>query len=183
MSSIQIVLGLAASLDLEVEQMDVKTTFLHDDLEEDIYMEQPEVFQVKGKENLVCKLKKSLYGQKQAPRQWYKKFESIMREQGYQKTTFDHYVFVNRFSDEDSIILLVYVDDMLIVGRNASRIDKLKKQLSKSFAMKDLGHAKQILGMQITRDSKAKKIYLSHEKYIKKVLQRFGMNDAKAVSS
>ena len=71
---------MAATLDLEIEQMDVKTAFLHGDLEEEIYMEQPEGFVVKGKENYVCKLKKSLYGLKQAPRQWYKKFESVKSE-------------------------------------------------------------------------------------------------------
>ena len=69
MSSIRTVLGLAASLNLEIEQMNVKKTFLHDDLDEEIYMEQPEVFKVEGKENFVCKLKKSLYGLNQAPRQ------------------------------------------------------------------------------------------------------------------
>ena len=67
MSSIRVVLGLAASLDLEIEQLDVKTAFLHGDLEEEIYMEQPEGFEVVGKENLVCRLQKSLYGLKQAP--------------------------------------------------------------------------------------------------------------------
>ncbi|GJY61083.1 putative RNA-directed DNA polymerase, partial [Tanacetum coccineum] len=78
MGSIRVVLGLAASLDLEVEQMDVKTAFLHGDLDKEIYMEQPEGFQVKGKEDYVCRLQKSLYGLKQAPRQWYKKFESVI---------------------------------------------------------------------------------------------------------
>ena len=96
--------------------MDVKTAFLHGDLEEEIYMEQPEGFQQKGKEDYVCKLKKSLYGLKQAPRQWYKKFESVMGEQGYKKTTSDHCVFVQKFSNDDFIILLLYVDDMLIVS-------------------------------------------------------------------
>lgn len=142
MSSIRTVLGLAASLDLEVEQMDVKTAFLHGDLEEEIYMEQPEGFQVKGKEDHVCRLKKSLYGLKQAPRQWYKKFESFMRNHGFKKTTSDHCVFVQSFSNDDFIIFLLYVDDMLIVGKNASRISSLKRELSKSFAMKDLGPAK-----------------------------------------
>ena len=77
MLSIRMVLGLPASLDLEVEQMDVKTIFLHGDLDGEIYMEQPKDFEVKGKENYVCKLKKSLYGLKQAPRQWYRKFGSL----------------------------------------------------------------------------------------------------------
>jgi hypothetical protein len=182
MSSIRVVLSLAASLDLEIEQMDVKTAFLHGDLEEEIYMEQPEGFRVKGKDDYVCRLKKSLYGLKQAPRQWYKKFESVMEEQGYRKTTSDHCVFVQKFPDGHFIILLLYVDDMLIVGMNSSRIDRLKKQLSQSFAMKDLGPAKQILGVRIQRSRKDKKLFISQEQYIEKVLERFNMNNAKVVS-
>ena len=183
MSSIRVVLGLAASLDLEIQQMDVKTAFLCGDLDKEIYMEQPEGFAVKGKEDYVCKLKKSLYGLKQAPRQWYKKFESVMGEQGYRKTTSDHCVFVQKFSDDDFVILLLYVDDILIVGRNVSRIDSLKKQLSKFFAMKDLGLVKRILGIRIERDRASKKLYMSQEQYIEKVLARFNMSKAKVVSS
>ncbi|KAJ0850581.1 putative RNA-directed DNA polymerase [Helianthus annuus] len=183
MSSIRVILGLAASLDLEVEQMDVKTAFLHGDLDKEIYMEQPEGFRVKGKEDYVCKLQKSLYGLKQAPRQWYKKFESVMGKQGYRKTISDHCVFFQRFGDDDFIILLLYVDDMLIVGKNAERIVQLKKELSKSFSMKDLGPAKQILGIRITRDRASKKLHMSQEQYIEKVLSRFNMAKAKAVSS
>ena len=78
MSSIRVVLGLVASLDLELEQLDVKIVFLHGDLKKEIYMDQPKRFKVKGKEHMVCKLKKSLYGLKQAPRQWYKKFDSFI---------------------------------------------------------------------------------------------------------
>ncbi|BBN68204.1 transposable element gene [Prunus dulcis] len=139
MSSIRVVLGLAASLNLKIKQLDVKTAFLHGDLEEEIYMEQPEGFKVKGKKDLVCRLKKSLYGLKQAPRQWYKKFDSFMIEHRYRRTTSYHCVFVKRFDDSEFIILLLYVDDMLIVGQNSDKISKLKKELSKSFAMKDLG--------------------------------------------
>ncbi|CAM8959508.1 unnamed protein product [Rhodiola kirilowii] len=161
MSSIRVVLGLAASLDLEIDQMDVKTAFLHGDLDKEIYMEQPEGFQVEGKKDYVCTLQKSLYGLKQAPRQWYKKFESIMEKQGYQKKTLDHYVFHQLFGDDDFVILLLYVDDMLIVGRNAERIARLKQMLSKSFAMKHLGTTKQIIGLRISRDRAASKLHVS----------------------
>ena len=97
MSSIRTVLGLDASLNLEIEQMDVKTGFLHSDLEEETYIKQSEGFKVDGIENFVCKLRKSLYGLKQASKQWYKKFESVMEEQGYKKTSSDHCVFVQNF--------------------------------------------------------------------------------------
>lgn len=102
-----------------------------------------------------------------------------MGEQGYQKTKSDHCTFVQKFSDDDFIILLLYIDDMLIVGENVSRIDSLKNQLSKSFAMKDLGPAKQILGTKIDRDRNAKKLWLSQKKCIEKILQRFSMDKAK----
>ncbi|GJX83280.1 putative RNA-directed DNA polymerase [Tanacetum coccineum] len=160
MGSIRVVLGLAASLDLEVEQMDVKTAFLHGDLDKEIYMEQPE-----------------------APRQWYKKFESVIGKQGYRKTSSDHCVFFQKFGDDDFIILLLYVDDMLIVGKNIGRIAQLKRDLSKSFSMKDLGPAKQIIGIRIFRDRGAKKLHISQEQYIEKVLCRFNMDKAKVVSS
>jgi len=112
MTSIRVILGLVARLNLEVEQMDVKIAFLHRDLEEEIYMEQPEGFLVKGKEDYVCKLKNSLYGLKQAPIQWYLKFDSAMRERGYKRSSSDHCVYFHRFSGDDFIILLLYVDDI-----------------------------------------------------------------------
>ncbi|GKA55491.1 putative RNA-directed DNA polymerase [Tanacetum coccineum] len=172
MGSIRVVLGLAASLDLEVEQMGCQIAFFMVLLDKEIYMEQPEGFQVKGKEDYVCRLQKSLYGLKQALRQWYKKFESVIGKQGFRKTFSDHCVFFQRFGDDDFIILLLYVDDMLIVGKNIGRIAQLKQDLSKSFAMKDLGPAKQILGIRIFRDRGAKKLHISQEQYIEKVLRR-----------
>ncbi|XP_060672707.1 wall-associated receptor kinase-like 10 [Ziziphus jujuba] len=182
MTSIRVIFGLVASLNLELEQMDVKTAFLHGDLHEEIYMEQPEGFEVSGKENLVCKLKKSLYGLKQAPRQWYKKFDSFMVSQGYKRTAADQCVYIQKFSGGNFIALLLYVDDMLIVGQDAMKISKLKKALSKSFDMKDLGPAQQILGMQIIRDRKNRRLWLSQEKYVERVIKRFNMDKAKPVS-
>jgi Reverse transcriptase (RNA-dependent DNA polymerase) len=116
MSSIRVVLGLTASLDLKIKQLDVKTAFLYGDLEEELYMEQPESFEKKGQEHLVCKLRRSLYGLKQAPRNWYKMFESFMCDNKFEKTNSDSCVLVKKYSSGDFIILLLYVDDMLIVG-------------------------------------------------------------------
>ena len=130
MTSIRTVLSIAANMNLEVEQLDVKTTFLQGDLEEEIYMQQPEGFVERGKEHLVCRLKKSLYGLKQVPRQWYRKFDSFMTDQGYHKMQADHCVFVKKFQGDDFLILLLYVDDMLIVGRDQAKIRMLKKTLN-----------------------------------------------------
>ena len=138
MTSIRIILSLAASLDLEVEQLDVKTTYLHRDLEDKIYIEQPEGFEMAEKKCMMCKLNKSLYGLKQAPRQWYKKFDSFIKSQTYTKTYSDPCIYFKIFSENNFIILLLYVDDMLIVGKDKGLIEKLKGDLSKSFDMKDL---------------------------------------------
>ena len=183
MNSIRVFLGLVVSLDLELEQLDVKTAFLHGDLKEEIYMDQPKGFKVKRNEDMICKLKKSLYSLKQAPRQWYKKFNSFMVGHEYTRTNADHCAYVRKFPNDKFIILLLYVDDMLIVGQDAGLIGNLKKDLFKSFDMKDLGIARQILGMQILRDMKAKKLWLSQEKYIKQVLERFNMKHAKPVNT
>ena len=129
-------------------------------------MEQLEGFRIKGKEHLVCQLNESLYGLKQAPRQWYKKFDSFMVEHGYDRTASNHYVFVKKFFDGEFIILLLYVDDMMIVGCDIIKIDELEKELSKSFEMKDLGPTSQILGIKISRDMTNGKLWLSQESYI-----------------
>nr|CAN77134.1 hypothetical protein VITISV_039954 [Vitis vinifera] len=182
MSTIRLVLGMVAAENLHLEQLDVKTAFLHGDLEEDLYMIQPEGFIVQGQENLVCKLRKSLYGLKQAPRQWYKKFDNFMHRIGFKRCEANHCCYFKSF-DNSYIILLLYVDDMLIAGSDIEKINNLKKQLSKQFAMKDLGAAKQILGMRIIRDKANGTLKLSQSEYVKKVLSRFNMNEAKPVST
>lgn len=130
----------------------------------------------------MCRLKKSLYGLKQAPREWYLKFDKFMSEQGYTRCHFDHCVYLKNQNDSTYIILLLYVDDMLVAGFNMQEINVLKRKLENSFAMKDLGAAKQILGMRITRDRKNHKLTLCQNEYIEKVLERFNMLNAKPMS-
>ena len=151
MTSIRTILSLVAVEDLHIEQSYVKTTFLHGNLEEQIYMQQPQGYEVKGKENLVCRLKKRLYGLKKAPRQWYFKFDKFMIEQGYIRCHSNHCVYLKRLENGSYIILLLYVDDMLVAGSNMQDINVLKNKLANSFVMKDLGATKKILGMRITR--------------------------------
>ncbi|GJS14325.1 retrovirus-related pol polyprotein from transposon TNT 1-94 [Tanacetum coccineum] len=130
-------------------------------------------------ENLVCKLKKSLYGLKQPPRQWYLKFNSFMQRAGYKRYDMDHCCYLKKVGS-CSIILLLYVDDMLVAGSDMAEIKKFKRQLSQEFKVKDLGPAKQILGMSIIRDKTKGTLRLSQEKYIGKVLEKFNMKDAEA---
>ena len=97
----------------------------------------------------------------------------------YTKTNADHCGYVKKFPDGEFLILLLYVDDMLMVEQDASMIGYLKKDLFKAFGMKDLGPARQILSMKITRDRKAKKLWLSQEKYVEQILERFNKKHAK----
>ena len=108
----------------------MKTAFLYGDLEEDIYIIQLERFIAQEQENLVCKLKKSLYSLKQAPRRWYKKFDSFMHRIGLERCEADHCSYV-KFFGNSYIILLLYVDDMVITGSSIEEINNLNKKLSK----------------------------------------------------
>ena len=141
------------------------------------------VFKVQGKEGQVCVLKKSLYVLKQSSRQWYKWFDTFMIGHGYSRSEYDNCVYHRKLSDGSFVYLLLYVDDMLIAVNNLVEINRLKTQLSGEFEMKDLGAAKKILGMKIRKDREASKLLLSQKSYIEKVLERFGMQQSKLVST
>jgi len=117
-TSIRVLFSLVAIKDLELEQLDVKIAFLNGDLEEQIYMKQLEGFKVVGKENNVCLLKKSLYGLKQSPRQWYKKFDSFMVSINFSRSNYDSCVYFKKLSSGEFIYLLLYVDCCFQYGRN-----------------------------------------------------------------
>eukprot|EP00253_Pinus_taeda_P035489 PITA_35489 len=158
-TSIRLLLSISTTFVFEVEQMDMNTTFLHGDLEEEIYMKQPEGFVVKGKKELVCKLKKSLYGLKQSPRMWYQQFDTSIQGFGFTRRNADHCVYF-KLIGERVIYLVLCVDDMLLVGNDKEIIQDLKTQLSSKFDMKDLGVANYILGMEIKRDQDSKPVKL-----------------------
>ena len=126
----------------------------------------------------MCKLKKALYGLKQAPRVWYQTMEQFLNSQGYRKIQADYSVFRHH----NGVIVAVYVDDLLLFGGDMVKIQTLQKELSKQFHMTDLGPCSQYLGMQITRDRKAKTLHMSQKIYLDKVLCTFGMADCKPVA-
>ena len=178
-SSIRVLLALVAQFDLELQQLDVKTAFLHGDLEGT--MDQLEGFLAEGKEDHVCQLKKSLYGLKQSSRQWYKRFDAFMTTHGFFRSVFDSCVYHKKMSGNSMIYLLLYVDNMFIAAKNITEIYILKKLLSKEFDMKDSGVAKKIFGIEILRENGV--VHLSQKRYIKKVLERFNMHMIMSVST
>ncbi|KAK1612693.1 hypothetical protein QYE76_036366 [Lolium multiflorum] len=140
LTTIRVLLSLPASHGLRVHQMDVKTAFLNGELEEEIYMEQPDGFVVDGQEGKVCKLLKSLYGLKQAPKQWHEKFERTLTAEGFVVNEADKCVYY-RHGGGEGVILCLYVDDILIFGTSLIVIKEVKEFLSRCFEMKDLGVA------------------------------------------
>lgn len=167
-------MALVAHFDLELHQMDVKTAFLNGELDEQVYMSQPEGFKVSGKENLVCKLKRSIYGLKQASRQWYLKFDKVVTSFGFIENTFDQCIYM-KSSGSRYIFLVLYVDDILLASSDYGLLNETKLFLSTNFDMKDLGEASFVLGIEIHRDRKRKVLGLSQEAYIHRVLKRFNM--------
>lgn len=175
-TTIRVLLSLAASYGLIIHQMDVKTAFLNGELEEEIYMDQPNGFVVKGEERKVCKLLKSLYGLKRAPKEWHEKFERTLNSAGFVINEADRCVYC-RHGASNSVLLCLYVDDISIFGTNIVAINEVKSFLSKSFDMKDLGEADVILNIKLIKDESG--ITLTQSHYVEKVLSRFCFMDSK----
>ncbi|CAH9115649.1 unnamed protein product [Cuscuta europaea] len=173
-NSIRMILAIAALRNLEVHQMDVKTAFLNGDIDEEIYMEQPEGFRVPSQENKVCKIIKSLYGLKQAPKQWHEKFDHAMLINGFKINESDKCVYVKSTVD-GYVILCLYVDDILIMGSNNQMINSTKSMLNSKFDMKDMGLADLILGIKIIRGPDG--LTLSQSHYVDKILTKFNKDD------
>eukprot|EP00253_Pinus_taeda_P017794 PITA_17794 len=179
MNSIRLVLSLAASLKWEVHQMDVKSAFLHGDLHEEIYMEQPIGF-IQTDSSLVCRLKKSLYGLKQAPRAWYAKMDNFLLKSGFSRCHSDNTVYTKTVGNS-LIILVLYVDDLILTGSDPILINHVKSSLKKKFEMTDLGHLHYFLGLQVLQSKEG--ISLSQSKYACDILRHFHMEECKPAPS
>jgi len=181
-TSVRLILAIVAHMDLELYQMDVRTAFLNGELNEEIYMDQPLGFETKGQERKVCKLKRSIYGLKQASRQWNVKFHQAILKDGFTMMEEDHCVY-SKCSNNSFIILSLYVDDILIAGNSKEMIDTTKKWLTSNFEMKDMGEASYVLGVKIIRDRAKRLLGLTQETYIKKMLERYHMQDSRPMDT
>jgi hypothetical protein len=177
MTTIRIVVSLAAKFGWEIHQMDVKSAFLHGDLLEEIYMKQPPGFIKVGQEKCVCKLKKSLYGLKQAPRAWYSKINEYFLNDGFKRSPYDPDLYVKNCNG-DIIMVVLYVDDLIITGSNLSQVYDFKKQLKKAFDITDLGLLHYFLGIQVWQEKD--RILLSQPKYALDLLKKFKMENCKS---
>jgi hypothetical protein len=172
LTTIRVLLSLAASHGLLGYQMNVKTTFLNGELDEEIYMEQSARFVANGQEGMVCKLLKSLYDLKQATKQWHEKFDRTLTSTGFVVNEVDKCVYYH-YGGGEGVILCLYVDDILILGTSLDVIKETKDFLSNNFEMKDLGEADVILNIKLLREGNGG-VTLVQSHYVEKVLSRFG---------
>jgi hypothetical protein len=178
LKSIRIILAIAAHFDYEIWQMDVKTAFLNGILTKDVYMMQSEGFVDPNNAGKVCKLLKYIYGLKQASRSWNIRFDEVVKEFGFIKNEQEPCVY-KKESGRALVFLILYVDDILLIGNDIPMLESVNTSLKNSFSMKDLGEAAYILGIKIYRDRSRRLIGLSQSTYIDKVLKRFSMEEAK----
>lgn len=181
-TTIRCILAIGAAMDLEMHQMDVKTAFLNGELDEDIYMVQPEGFVQPGNENLVCKLNKSLYGLKQSPRAWYQKIDTFLVHIGFTRSIADHSLYFMQ-KGQHVVIVIIYVDDLIILASCMSSLKALKAMLENEYEMSDLGELHFCLGVEFVRDRVSRTISMNQSKYVMDVLKRFGMEDCKPVGT
>lgn len=180
LSSLRVLFGLAAELDLEVDHVDITTAFLNGDLNETIFMEQPEGFVNNGDENKVCKLKKAIYGLKQAARCWNDKIHSFLVTQNFCRSKYDPCIYIKK-SKDCYIVIGLHVDDFYCFSNSVEETYRLKSAIAKSFKMRDLGAVKECLGMRVTRDRNKGTIKLDQEAYVKDVIDKFGMSESNPV--
>jgi len=158
--SIRILMVIVNQYNCKLEQMDVKTAFLHGDLQKIFYMEQPEGF-VEDKSK-VCLLKKSLYGLNQSSRQWYHWFVEFLLKTDFLRSGYGSCVHILKKGEKVILYLILYVDDILMASSSKDDIEKLKEKLNDEFEMKDLGPTKKVIGTDILRNrDKANFSYLN----------------------
>ncbi|XP_071933222.1 uncharacterized protein [Coffea arabica] len=180
LTSVRLFISMAATHNWPLHQLDIKNAFLHGDLQEEVYMEQPPGFVAQGESGKVCHLRKSLYGLKQSSRVWFGKFSLAVERFGMQKSKSDHFVFYKQ-SETGIILLVVYVDDIVITGNDAAGISSLKTFLHSQFQTKDLGLLKYFLGIEVAKSRKG--IFLSQRKYVLDLLSETGKLGAKPAST
>lgn len=153
METVRLVVSLIAQKQWNIYQLDVKSTFLHGDLDEDVYVEQPPGYKVKGQEDKVYKLNKALYGLKQAPRAWYSRIESYFTKEGFLRCPYEHTLFIKVGKEGKILIVCLYVDDLIFTGNDETVFVKFKKSMMQEFYMTDLGKMRYFLGIEVVQES------------------------------
>lgn len=177
-TSIRMLLAIATNQKLQVTQLDAVTAFLNGELEEKIYMEQPILYEDGTKR--YCRLKKSIYGLKQASRVWNRTLDGVLTDFGLEQSKTDQYIYFSKKSVQ-ILYLAIYVDDILIFTNDTKLEQTVRDTLSNNFKMKYMGESSSILGIRIQRDVQLGTISIGQTKYIDDMLHKFNMTDCKSV--
>eukprot|EP00253_Pinus_taeda_P006526 PITA_06526 len=174
------VLSIVVQNKCKVYQIDVKSAFINGVLMEEVYIEQPLGYEKKGQEHKVCRLKKVLYGLKQAPRAWYNRIYSYLLENGFENCQGEPTLYIKE-KDGKILIVVLYVDDVIFTGNDDYFIENFKTTMKEEFEMTDIGLLKYFLGIEV--EPNGNEIFISEAKYVNEVLERFNMQESKAVIS
>ncbi len=175
------IVGFAVRNGLKVHQLDVTTAFLNGKLDEDVYMHQPEGYTTEGSSNLVCKLKRSMYGLKQSPRCWNAVNDEYLKELGFLQSNSDPCVYIDVVGE--MAVVGVYVDDFVFAFKSQGKLKKFQRSLCARFDVKILGKLRHSLGLKVCQDETSGDVWLGQSGYVNDVLVKFGMQDAKSVVS
>ena len=173
MDTVRMILAVAAHRGWGVYQLDVKSAFLHGKLEEDVYVEQPQGYEVSKEEGMVYKLHKALYGLKQAPRAWFSRIEAYFIKEGFTNSPNEQTLFIKRVGG-NILIVSVYVDDLLFTGNNDELLEEFKSSMKSEFDMTDLGKMRYFLGIEVIQKPE-EGIFICQRKYAAEVIDMFGM--------
>ena len=179
--TVRVLLALSAHLNWPVYQFDVKSAFLNGELEEEVYVQQPEGFVVRDNEDKVYRLKKALYGLKQAPRAWYKRVDSYFLQHGFVRSENEPTLYVKKSDNGDFLVVCIYVDDMIYMGSSQKLVFEFKSCMMSEFEMSDLGNLQYFLGLEVQQVDDG--IFVSQRKYAKDLLSKFGMQSCNGVAT
>jgi hypothetical protein len=176
LESVRLLLSLAASEGWAVHHMDVKTAFLNGELLEEVYVEQPPRFVLRGHEHRVLRLVKALYGLRQAPRAWYAKLDESLIKLGFTRSSSEHAIYF-RGTGAHRLVVGVYVDDLVITGASQGDIDRFKSEMHSTFKMSDLGLLHYYLGLEVKQSEEG--INVSQSAYAAKILETADLSTCK----
>ncbi|GAB9477113.1 hypothetical protein Gpo141_00014172 [Globisporangium polare] len=179
-ATVRVLLAVAAELDYDTEQFDVDTAFLYAPMEDEVYIRQPDGYEDETHPEKVCRLLKSLYGTKQAARQWNKTLDNFFRSVGFERSEADPCLYT-RINESEYVAVAVYVDDMIVVSQTSESMRAICDELKKVFSIKELGEPRYILGIEVTRDRRTRTLTLSQRGYIQQLAEKFRVSQAKPV--
>ena len=180
-ASLRLITALAAKEGFKMRSVDISSAFTYGELDEVIYMKQPEGYH-QGGPNVVCKLHKSLYGLKQSARQWNKKLHSVLDSMGFKRTLSDNSIYIYS-RNQVKLIVPIFIDNITLVSKDDAAMDSTVQELSKHFKLRDLGATTFLLSVQVKQDLEAHTISLSQSHYVDELLKRFNMEECNPVKT